>query len=156
MSFESWYAVYPKKTARRDAEKAYGQQLKAGFTPQQLFGGVKAYASLMSSKGIDKQFIPHPATWLRGQRWLDEDLHPHREDTPLNLFTPTTWDGKADKLIREIGASSFSAYFGNARYECGPPAKVIVQSPFMVSTIERKYRFVLARCLGDIEVVAGS
>ena len=24
----------------------------------------------------DKQFIPHPATWLNGERWLDEPEAP--------------------------------------------------------------------------------
>ncbi|HVZ60652.1 MAG TPA: hypothetical protein VG892_07685 [Terriglobales bacterium] len=70
--FESWYKHYPRKIGRGDAEKAYNQQIKKGFDPNDILRGVIAYAA--SAKSLDKNWIPYPATWLRAQRWLDEDI----------------------------------------------------------------------------------
>jgi hypothetical protein len=67
--FAEWYLQYPKKMARRDAEKAYRQALKT--TPAaDLLAGVMRYAA--ERTGQDPQFTKHPATWLNKGCWLDE------------------------------------------------------------------------------------
>ena len=71
--FEDWYAVYPRKVGRGQAEKAY-RKAKHGVSAETLLAGAKAYAALCRAKETEPQYIAHPATWLNGQRWTDEDL----------------------------------------------------------------------------------
>jgi len=64
--FKDWYAKYPKKMARKDAEKAWKR-----LDDQEKLEAMMD--DLDSRYGhIDKQFIPYPATYLRGARWEDE------------------------------------------------------------------------------------
>jgi hypothetical protein len=56
--FDRRYSVYPRRSARRAALKAYKQARSRGATPETLLDGVKRYAM--------------PATWLNGDCWLDE------------------------------------------------------------------------------------
>lgn len=68
--FEEFYAIYPKKVGRKDAERAW-RKLK----PEQKR---KAVDTLPSHKRYwdacqtEKPFIPYPATWLNGWRFDDE------------------------------------------------------------------------------------
>lgn len=71
--FEGWYAVYPRKVGRRQAEKTY-RKARHGVSAERLLAGAKAYAALCRAKETEPQYIAHPATWLNGQRWTDEDL----------------------------------------------------------------------------------
>jgi len=73
--FDEWYAIYPKHTARADALKAFKPAAKkhgADF----LIDQARRWAALWSDAGTDRQFIPYPATWLRGERWLDDPPRP--------------------------------------------------------------------------------
>lgn len=71
--FAEWYTAYPRHIARGAAERAYKAARKHA-TADELLAGAKAFASLCQAKGTEKGFIAHPATWLNGRRWLDEDL----------------------------------------------------------------------------------
>lgn len=68
-SFPEWYAAYPKHIGRGQAEKAYRQALKKTEAPI-LLSAARRFAA--SCAGKDPQFIAHPATWLNGERWLDD------------------------------------------------------------------------------------
>lgn len=67
--FTEWYLAYPKHVGRGQAEKAYRQALKKAEPPVLLEASRKYAAACV---GKDPQFIAHPATWLNGERWLDE------------------------------------------------------------------------------------
>jgi hypothetical protein len=68
--FEKFYAAYPKKVAKADAEKAWRQKVK----PEEVEAIIARVElnKLGEWLGKEKRFIPHPASWLRGQRWNDE------------------------------------------------------------------------------------
>lgn len=69
--FELWYRDYPRKVGRGQAERAFKTALKlASF--EDLVVGRDRYAAQVDGK--DPQFIKHPATWLNGKCWLDEDV----------------------------------------------------------------------------------
>jgi hypothetical protein len=72
-AFKRWYAYYPRKSARGAAELAYSRARKLADEDTLLIA-VKGYADLVKSKGVEKHFIPFPATWLNQQRWSDDDL----------------------------------------------------------------------------------
>lgn len=95
--FFQWYSFYPRKIARGEAEKAYNQQLKKGYNPQELLAGLNGYNSLIKREGTKNKFIPHPATWLRSQRWLDEDVILQNLPSPEEIEANKD---RADRLFR--------------------------------------------------------
>ena len=64
--FESFWASYPRKTGKLAAEKAYAKAVKLA-SPELISA---ALAQVLWPP--DKQFIPHPATWLNQGRWMDD------------------------------------------------------------------------------------
>jgi|GEM_PF-6662128 len=75
-TFADFYALYPRHIARKDAEKAWRQVIKEGIQPATILDGLRRQLPVMAAK--DKQFLPYPATWLRGWRWEDEVEMPSR------------------------------------------------------------------------------
>lgn len=72
--FDVFWAAYPKKKAKADAEKAF----KALKVDEALLSVL--LSSLEKQKASPEwakehgQYIPYPATWLRGKRWNDEEV----------------------------------------------------------------------------------
>lgn len=69
--FSEFYAAFPHHVARGTAASAYGRALKV-TTVDFLLAAAKRYATECSE--TEKRFIKHPATWLNGKCWADEDL----------------------------------------------------------------------------------
>lgn len=70
-SFEQFWTAYPKKQAKQDALKAFRS---AKLKPEQLQTVLQDLAKRKASSDWLKdngQFIPLPATYLRGKRWED-------------------------------------------------------------------------------------
>lgn len=68
--FERFYAAYPLKKERADAEKAFDKALKRpGVTAEQVIGGAERYRD---DPGRKPEFTKHPATWLNKGCWDDE------------------------------------------------------------------------------------
>lgn len=67
--FDIFWSHAPRKVAKGGAQKAYAKALKKA-TADQLLEGIKRHAVAM--RGKEQQFIPHPATWLNDERWLDQ------------------------------------------------------------------------------------
>ena len=69
-SFSLFWELYPRKEGKRDAEKAW---MKVKLT-EKLFLQMEKSLARRKESGTwdDKQFIPLPASWLRGERWTDE------------------------------------------------------------------------------------
>jgi hypothetical protein len=73
--FEEWYSLYPRKIAKSAALQAYKKAIH-------LLGGESSEAAdtliveskprLLDLAKKEKQFIPHPASWLNSGRWADE------------------------------------------------------------------------------------
>ena len=69
--FDEWYATYPRKKGRGAAAKAYAKARKQA-TADQLTDGLAAAVTDWTRRATKPEYIPHPATWLNQQRWLDE------------------------------------------------------------------------------------
>lgn len=68
--FERFWQEYPRRIARKDAEKAWSK-----IPPHKQIDVMTALRNHVTSwkqQGTGKQFIPYPATWLNGARWEDE------------------------------------------------------------------------------------
>lgn len=71
--FPYWYSCYPRKVGREAAKKAFDKALKKiGY--EELVVATLRYSQ--DPNLPEKQFIPHPATWLNQGRWDDEPLPP--------------------------------------------------------------------------------
>ena len=68
--FDAFWSEVPRKVAKGNARKAYRSALKKADA-QSILDGMKRYAA--SVKGKDPKYIAHPATWLNGERWADEE-----------------------------------------------------------------------------------
>jgi hypothetical protein len=68
--FDQFWAAYPKKAKKADAQKAWGQVRASKLTEtiMNALAGFKVSAEWIREEG---RYIPHPATWLRGRRWED-------------------------------------------------------------------------------------
>ena len=65
--FNIFWSAYPRKTAKGTAEKSW-KKIKPD---EQLLEEILAAVAKQKSTWNDPKFIPHPATWLNGKRWLD-------------------------------------------------------------------------------------
>lgn len=79
--FEEFWAAYPRKTARKPALKAWE---KSAATRPPLAEIIEAIRYQRTGRQWQEGFIPHPATWLNGERWADvtdADTDDEPEDT---------------------------------------------------------------------------
>jgi hypothetical protein len=76
VEFDQFYQHYPRKVARREAEKAWARLSLQD--KQKAVDALPTHVKYWDIKGTDKHFIPHPASWLNGARFEDElDLAEH-------------------------------------------------------------------------------
>ena len=71
--FAIWYQYYPKHVARGAARKAWLAAVKSKVDVDDLLAATKRFAEKVRRDQTDPKFVPHPATWLNAERWLDED-----------------------------------------------------------------------------------
>lgn len=70
--FELWWQAYPKHVAKGAAQKSYLAIInRREASNDDLLRGAQSYANAV--RGKDQQFTAHPATWLNGKRWLDQE-----------------------------------------------------------------------------------
>lgn len=68
--FESFWVVYPRRIAKKEAMKKFTKAVGDGADPQKIIDGAKAYSR--SVEGKEQKYIAHPSTWLNQGRWDDE------------------------------------------------------------------------------------
>lgn len=69
-TFAEFYQQFPRKKARGDAQKAWEQALKKGYSADEIMTGLMR--NLADLQRREPQFIPYPATWLRAEGFFDE------------------------------------------------------------------------------------
>lgn len=70
--FEQFWKAYPKKRAKDDALKAWGQIADTRPPIAEMLAAVESQSGSPDWTKQGGQFIPLPATWLRGRRWQDQ------------------------------------------------------------------------------------
>lgn len=82
-SFDEFWQLWPRREGKANAVKAWSKAVKK-ISESDLVEKARAYVT--SPTVPEKQYIPHAATWLNGERWNDEpdpvrpDLHHPPED----------------------------------------------------------------------------
>lgn len=68
MAFERFWEVWPRKDGRKAALTAWNAAIRRA-SPELIVERAAAYAQ--HPHRPPKQYVPHGATWLRGDRWTD-------------------------------------------------------------------------------------
>jgi hypothetical protein len=103
MTFAVFYGLYPRKMARKDAEKAWNK-----LTLDQQLECIEAmpnYLKYWKIKETAKDFIPYPATFLNQERWTDEiDIEPLKKpELPFYATEELTL-----KKAQEVGVTPYA------------------------------------------------
>jgi len=72
-AFNRFWTAYPKKSGRKDSIKAW-HQVNGDDHIEPILAALSKLSGRWSElkERRESHFIPHPATWLRGERWNDE------------------------------------------------------------------------------------
>ena len=102
--FDRWWAVFPRKVAKAEARKAWAQTASIRPDTDSLIKAVLSHCKTEQWMKSGGAFIPHAATWLRGERW--EDVY---EVSLPDVVNEKPWHETATGIIRkgqELGISS--------------------------------------------------
>ena len=70
ITFEQFYKLYPRRVGRFLAEKSFKKlSTKDRF---EAYAGLINYIKVWKASETEKQFIPHPSTFINQRRWEDE------------------------------------------------------------------------------------
>jgi hypothetical protein len=89
-SFDEFWQLWPRREGKASAVRAWAKAVKK-ITDAELLAKVRAYVA--SPNRPEKQFIPHAATWLNGERWNDElELaQPHHHAADNWMYENPQW-----------------------------------------------------------------
>lgn len=84
--FETFWNIYPRKVAKRDALKAWKGVMSGKDAPTvaQVLAGVERY----KAQKLDPKFVAYPASWLRAGRWSDEVNADYAESNDRERVAP--------------------------------------------------------------------
>ncbi|MFQ9922077.1 MAG: hypothetical protein ACLRVU_01115 [Beduini sp.] len=72
MHFEEFWNLYPKKVNKKKAKDKFCKICKNEETFKSIIDGLNIQIKSKNWLKENGQYIPHPTTWLNGERWLDE------------------------------------------------------------------------------------
>ncbi|WP_051940743.1 hypothetical protein [Phaeacidiphilus oryzae] len=72
--FAEFWETYPRKIGKGHARKAWAAAIKGGADPAEILAAAARHADAWKAAHTDQRFIPHPTTWLHGERYDDADL----------------------------------------------------------------------------------
>lgn len=93
VGFDDWYSIYPKKTGKAAAEKAWPKAVQRAGSPEPIIEALKK--QLPSLKTKERQYIKDPSTWLNKACWEDEI-------GLKNGYTPSDFEGKSRSEIMRM------------------------------------------------------
>ena len=110
ITFDEFYKLYPRKVGRVVAQRCFTKLNKKD--KQLAYDGLLKYIRFWESNKTEKQFIPHPSTWLNQKRWEDEleDLKEVVEQSYKNetLQKVKESEGAEEHEVQEALASFFN------------------------------------------------
>lgn len=92
-AFDAFWREYPRKVAKGQARTAFAAAVKRGTDPAHITAAAVRHRDHWQRAGRATNFIPYPATWLRGESY-DDDLHtPTPPPPPAGRYTDPTERG---------------------------------------------------------------
>ena len=68
--FESFWKLYPKRVAKKNAFEAFKTARKKADL-QTILTGLQIYCANIKAKQTEEKYIKYPQGWLNGERWTD-------------------------------------------------------------------------------------
>jgi hypothetical protein len=97
ITFEDFWTLYPRRVAKKDAARAWART--GPLQRARILTALASWRMVWEARG-ELQFVPHPATWLNGERWEDE-LPPGnwkpREQAPSGTPAPEPKEAPAPR-----------------------------------------------------------
>lgn len=103
--FEAWWALAWRKVDKGHARKAYLKARKI-VSQERLCAAAVAFKEKLASKGTELQFQPYPATWLNGERWLDEE--PKKTTTDMRVLDEQRAVQRVELALKGIRSAQLS------------------------------------------------
>ena len=100
-AFTVFWAQYPRRRAKADAEKAYKGLLKCGMAPETILEAVAALVAEITKEGTAMKYVPYPATWLRSR--VDDYLNSEVEKPVTGPATVRVRDGVTERFLPGAG-----------------------------------------------------
>ena len=129
--FDDWWAIYPRKVSKAQAEKAFAKAVPARIALPALMEKTKAFAASWKDKPrAELTFCPHPSTWLNDARYDDEpDVKPAPTAADPRTFTDAKWQ----KILTYAQENGWSPGFGPRPGEPG----CLVPSHLLLATVSK-------------------
>lgn len=70
--FDAFWDLYPRKVNKKKSKEKFLKICKDENTFNAIMRGLKKQMNSLQWQKDDGQYVPHPTTWLNGERWLDE------------------------------------------------------------------------------------
>ena len=105
MSFNDFWSKYPRKVAKKTAMQSFA---RLPMDEQELaIDALETHLEYWKLKQTEKDFIPHPATWLNQGRWEDElDMEVKKAKKPELPWYSTEELTKAK--AQEVGCNAYA------------------------------------------------
>ena len=68
--FAEFWTAYPRKVSKQKARGAWKSATKKA-DPDDILAALGEWVAYWSAKN-EPEYVPHPTTWLNGERWLDQ------------------------------------------------------------------------------------
>lgn len=103
--FEAWYEMYPRKVAKKVAQKSWARLTES--EKRKAMESLPTHIKYWRITETEKEYIPHPATWLNQGRFDDEiDLTPKEAKKPKLPWYST--DELTIQKGRELGLNPYA------------------------------------------------
>lgn len=70
--FAEFWAAYPRKEKKPTAARAYKTLRRRRITHDTIMAGLRRHTTAWQAAGKERQYIPHPASWLNSEAFNDD------------------------------------------------------------------------------------
>jgi hypothetical protein len=124
--FAKFWQRYPREVGKGQARRAFAAALMKTTLPD-LLAGVDRLNAHHAAVKTEQRFIPHPSTWLNGERWSD-DLAGSSVSAPVPTEDPATrqWRARlASYRERGLWLDAYGPRPGEPR--CEAPKQILAE-----------------------------
>lgn len=103
--FELFWSDYPRKEGKKAARKAWDKIRPGQDQLGQILNALRIQKRSDQWTRDGGQYIPHPATWLNGERWKDETVVPARASPPAVIaqqYMQRDYSGEQEDAMRRM------------------------------------------------------
>ena len=103
--FELFWSDYPRKEGKKAARKAWDKIRPGQDQLGQILNALRIQKKSDQWTRDGGQYIPHPATWLNGERWKDETVVPARASPPAVIaqrYMQRDYSGEQEDAMRRM------------------------------------------------------